>query len=83
MLAAHTDEIGFLVSHIDEQGFLRVQAIGGFDVHVLPAQRVMVWDRAGNAASRRIHDLDQAGALCWMAPKPPNSRPRISSSTSA
>jgi endoglucanase len=49
MLAAHTDEIGFLVSHIDEQGFLRVQAIGGFDVNVLPAQRVLVWDRAGNA----------------------------------
>jgi endoglucanase len=49
MLAAHTDEIGFLVSHIDEQGFLRVQPIGGFDVTVLPAQRVMVWDRSGNA----------------------------------
>jgi tetrahedral aminopeptidase len=48
MLAAHTDEIGFLVSHIDDHGFLRVQAIGGFDVHVLPAQRVMVWDRGGN-----------------------------------
>lgn len=47
MLAAHTDEIGFLVSHIDEQGFLRVQAIGGFDMTVLPAQRVMVWDRNG------------------------------------
>jgi endoglucanase len=49
MLAAHTDEIGFLVSHIDEQGFLRVQPIGGFDIKVLPAQRVIVWDRAGNA----------------------------------
>jgi endoglucanase len=48
MLAAHTDEIGFLVSHIDDNGFLRVQAIGGFDVTVLPAQRVMVWDRSGN-----------------------------------
>lgn len=48
LLAAHTDEIGFLVSHIDEQGFLRVQAIGGFDVQVLPAQRVIVWDRSGN-----------------------------------
>lgn len=49
MLAAHTDEIGFLVAHIDEQGFLRVQPIGGFDMLVLPAQRVLVWDRAGNA----------------------------------
>ena len=49
MLAGHTDEIGFLVSHIDELGFLRVQPIGGFDMTVLPAQRVMVWDRSGNA----------------------------------
>jgi putative aminopeptidase FrvX len=49
MLAAHTDEIGFLVSHIDDQGFLRVQAIGGFDINVLAAQRVIVWDRSGNA----------------------------------
>jgi endoglucanase len=48
MLAAHTEENGFLDSHIDEQGFLRVQAIGGFDVTVLPAQRVIVWDRSGN-----------------------------------
>jgi len=48
MLAAHTDEIGFLVSHIDDQGFLRVQAVGGFDMTVLPAQRVIVWDRSGN-----------------------------------
>ncbi len=47
MLAAHTDEIGFLVSHIDDQGFLRVQAVGGFDMTVLPAQRVIVWDRNG------------------------------------
>ena len=47
MLAAHTDEIGFLVSHIDDQGFLRVQPVGGFDIQVLVAQRVMVWDRAG------------------------------------
>lgn len=48
LLAAHTDEIGFLVSHIDDQGFIWVQNVGGFDVHVLPAQRVLVWDRAGN-----------------------------------
>lgn len=65
MLAAHTDEIGFLVSHIDEQGFLRVQAIGGFDMTVLPAQRVIVWDRSGNPhrgvfmiATKPAHLLD-------------------------
>ncbi|TXG78378.1 MAG: M42 family peptidase [Thermomicrobiales bacterium] len=48
MLAAHTDEIGFLVSHIDDHGFLRVQPVGGFDMTMLPAQRVIVWDRTGN-----------------------------------
>ena len=65
MLAAHTDEIGFLVSHIDDQGFVRVQPVGGFDMTVLPAQRVIVWDRDGNAhrgafmvANKPAHLLD-------------------------
>ena len=31
MLSAHMDEIGFLVRYIDDRGFLRVQALGGFD----------------------------------------------------
>lgn len=42
MLAAHMDEIGFLVSHIDKEGFLRVQPAGGFDPRTLIAQRVTV-----------------------------------------
>jgi len=42
MLAAHLDEIGFIVSHIDEQGFLRFNTLGGFDPKTLTAQRVIV-----------------------------------------
>ena len=42
MLAAHMDEIGFLVSHIDGRGFLRLQPAGGFDPRTLMAQRVTV-----------------------------------------
>ena len=42
MLAAHMDEIGFLVKFIDKRGFLRLQAVGGFDPRTLVAQRVIV-----------------------------------------
>src|SRR4028119_1638183 len=31
MVAAHTDEIGFLVKHIDDKGFLRLPTLGGHD----------------------------------------------------
>jgi endoglucanase len=42
MLAAHMDEIGFLVKHIDDRGFYPLQPVGGFDARVLVAQRVYV-----------------------------------------
>lgn len=42
MAAAHMDEIGFIVRHIDEQGFLRILPLGGFDPKTLTAQRVIV-----------------------------------------
>ncbi len=46
-IIAHVDEIGFLVRHIDDQGFIRIQRVGGFDPRVLPAQRVKVQTRSG------------------------------------
>jgi endoglucanase len=42
MIAAHMDEIGFLVSFIDDQGFLRLQPIGGHDPRNMVGQRVLV-----------------------------------------
>ncbi len=47
MIAAHMDEIGFLVRHIDDEGFIRLQPVGGFDARVLVAQRVYVHGFAG------------------------------------
>lgn len=48
MLAAHMDEIGFMVSHVDtEKGVLRVNPVGGFDPRTLVAQRVTVHTESG------------------------------------
>ena len=42
MLCAHMDSIGFLVTHIDDNGFLRISPVGGFDPRTLVMQRVVV-----------------------------------------
>jgi putative aminopeptidase FrvX len=48
MIAAHMDEIGFVVRHIDDDGYIRLQPVGGFDARVLGAQRVQVHPRSGD-----------------------------------
>ncbi len=47
MLAGHCDQIGFLVQYIDEEGFLYVLPIGGWDPMVLIGQRMTVWASSG------------------------------------
>lgn len=42
MAAAHMDEIGFIVTHIDDKGFVRFNPVGGFDPKTLTSQRVLV-----------------------------------------
>lgn len=49
MVAAHTDEIGFLVRHIDDKGFLRLQTLGGHDPANMVSQRVIVTTATGEA----------------------------------
>jgi endoglucanase len=59
MIAAHMDEIGFIVSHIDDKGFLRFHPLGGFDPKTLTAQRVKVHGKdktlIGVMGSKPIH----------------------------
>ncbi len=43
MLAAHMDQIGLMVNHIEKNGFLRVVPVGGVDPRTLIAQRFKVW----------------------------------------
>ena len=63
MVAAHMDEIGFMVTHIDDQGFLRFTPLGGFDPKTLTAQRVVVHgkkDIIGVMGSKPIHVMTPA-----------------------
>jgi putative aminopeptidase FrvX len=66
MVAAHMDEIGFMVRYIDKNGFLRLQPLGGFDARMLVAQRVLVHTRSGQtlrgalmASTRPTHVLTE------------------------
>jgi len=45
MLAAHCDEIGLMVTKVEEGGFLRFVPVGGVDPRILPGQVVLVHGR--------------------------------------
>lgn len=47
MLDAHMDEVGLMISHIEDGGFLRFVTIGGWDPRVLPAHAVTIRTRSG------------------------------------
>lgn len=61
LIAAHIDEIGFYVKHIDDKGYIRIQNVGGFDTRNLFARRVRIMTRGGemvgllNPGGRPIH----------------------------
>lgn len=42
MLEAHTDEIGLMITDIDERGFLYFTSVGGIDSRILPGKQVMI-----------------------------------------
>ncbi|MDZ7781264.1 MAG: M42 family metallopeptidase [Gemmatimonadota bacterium] len=48
MLAGHIDEIGLQITHVDKEGYLYVDGIGGWDPQVLVGQRVTILGRAGD-----------------------------------
>tara|TARA_B110000046_G_scaffold29074_1_gene30324 strand:+ start:6355 stop:7407 length:1053 start_codon:yes stop_codon:yes gene_type:complete len=58
MVGAHMDEIGFIVKHIDENGFVRFHTLGGFDPKTLTSQRVIIHgkeDVMGAMGAKPIH----------------------------
>ncbi len=45
VLDAHTDEVGFMINHIDKRGFVRVTSLGGMDPRVFYGQRLIIYGK--------------------------------------
>src|SRR5437588_10609589 len=50
MLAGHCDQIGLMVQHIDDNGYLYIQPIGGRDMQILLGPNLTVWAQSGPLA---------------------------------
>ena len=71
MVAAHLDEISFIITHIDGEGYAHFHTMGGFDPKTLTAQRVLVHGRetlVGVMGSKPIH---------IMSPEDRNKAPQL------
>ena len=69
MLAAHMDEIGFMVKHITPEGFIRFTPLGGWFDQVLLGQRVVI----------KTHKGDVIGVIGAKPPHllPPDERKKV------
>ena len=64
MLAGHIDEIGLMIVHVDDAGFLHFSTIGGWDPQVLVGQRVLISTKTrsvdGVIGKKAVHQLDDS-----------------------
>jgi len=63
MIASHMDEISFIVTHIEDGGFIRFHTLGGFDPKTLTSQRVIIHgkeDILGCMGGKPIHLMTPA-----------------------
>ncbi len=63
MIAGHIDEIGLMIHHVDDDGYLYFQGVGGWDPQVLVGQRVEVLTSDGPVEGvigwKAIHLIDR------------------------
>ncbi len=63
VLAGHMDEIGIMISYVDESGFLSFDTIGGWDSQVFVGQRVLILGRkeqvVGVIGKKAVHLMDK------------------------
>ena len=67
MLDAHIDQIGMVITEIDDEGFLRVTNVGGIDRRTLPGSRVTVYG-----------EKELTGIVCVLPPHISDNKDKIS-----
>ena len=62
MIDAHMDEVGFIITSIDSEGFLRFEKVGGIDTRVFAGRTVRVGEKAvcGVFGIKPIHMLEKS-----------------------
>jgi putative aminopeptidase FrvX len=70
MFAGHADQIGLIVSHINDNGYIYTNPIGGWDPQQLIGQRMTIYTAGGPVpaviARKPIHLLDQDEKELWL-----------------
>ncbi|MFC7068345.1 M42 family metallopeptidase [Halobaculum lipolyticum] len=75
LIAAHMDEIGFVVRHVDDEGFVHVRSLGGWNAEILRSMRVRVHADGGDdpldgvigAVPAHVRDTDGEQAVTDVA----------------
>src|SRR6478672_2647160 len=56
-IMGHIDEIGVIVTHVEDDGFLRFTGVGGWDPQILVGQRVTLATRGGTVQEAVVLDV--------------------------
>lgn len=60
MLSAHMDEVGFIITHITEEGYLKFAPVGGIEPEAVLTRRISVNGKIGVAGSKAVHLMSKS-----------------------
>ena len=72
LLCAHMDEVGLMITHVEEKGYLRFDTLGGIDAAVLCGRAVTLGDE-----TKRVHGVIAAKGIHQQSKKEREKLPEI------
>lgn len=55
MLCAHMDEVGFIITHITDEGYLKFSPVGGIDAEAVLTRRLSINGKTGVVGAKAVH----------------------------